>query len=192
MATLEMIWPEDRLATPPEYSPPDDYRLRTFRPGDEKAYIELMRAAGFDCWTDETLDEVLKNAIPEGVIFAEHEASSAIAATAMGWYKPNDLFPDAYEMGWVAASPEHQGRGLGRVVTAASTDTIIRAGASSIYLLTDDWRLPAIKGYLRVGYVPFFSKPDIKPCWQEVFSKLALSMDAYATVDHAAQTERKA
>lgn len=143
-----------------------------------------MRSAGFDTWNQDTLGAVLKNAIPGGIMFAEHMASSTIVATAMGWYRPSALFDTAYEMGWVAADPAHRGKGLGRVVVAAITQALLEHGARRIYLLTDDWRLPAIKGYLKVGYVPLYHKPEMRTRWQETFLKLDLKMEEYAGVDY--------
>jgi mycothiol synthase len=180
---LQMIWPETRLAQRPEWQMPAEYRLRNFREGDEAAYLELMHCAGFTEWNEDNLNAVVQNAVPGGIIFAEHIASASLAATAMGWYKPSLLFPDAYEMGWVAAKPTHRGKGLGQIVTAAATRVLLDYGAGLIYLQTDDWRLPAIKGYLKLGYVPVYHQPDMKGRWQEVFLKLDLKMEDYAGVE---------
>ena len=171
---LQMVWPEDRMADPPEWTVPDGYLLRTFRAGDEAAYLDLMHKAGFDYWTRENLDGVVKNAGPEGVFFVEHVDSSRIVATAMGWCRPHERFPEGHEMGWVAAMPAHRGRGLGRVVVAASTRAMLEHGARTIYLLTDDWRLPALRIYLEVGYVPFCREPEVEQRWSELFVKLGI------------------
>ena len=167
-----MIWPEDRPAPCPAPEAPAGYRLRSFRDGDEDAYIDLMRSAGFAAWNRDNLHAVLKNAGAAGIAFAEHAASSRLAATAMGWYKPTATFPDAHEMGWVAADPAHRGKGLGQLVVSAVTRALLARGARRIYLLTDDWRLPAIKIYRNLGYVPFNCQPEAKVRWQEVFRKL--------------------
>jgi mycothiol synthase len=171
---LQMIWPETRMAPGPEWQAPAGYLLRGFRVGDEEAYLDLMHSAGFDTWNRDNLNAVLANAVPHGVVFVEHVASSKIVATAMGWRRPSSLFPDAYEMGWVAADPAHTGMGLGQVVIAAATRALLEHGAGRIYLLTDDWRLPAIKSYLKVGYVPLYHQPGMKDRWQELFLKLNL------------------
>jgi len=180
---LQMIWPEDRLAERPELQMPGGYRLRGFRIGDEESYIALMHVAGFDSWNRDNLEAVLKNAVPNGIVFVEHEESSCIAATAMGWYKPSVTLPDSYEMGWVAGDPVHKGKGLGKVVTAAATRALLEHGARCIYLLTDDWRLPAISVYLGVGYVPLFYISDMRTRWRNVFLKLDLIMEEYPVVD---------
>jgi mycothiol synthase len=180
---LQMIWPESRMDHWPQWQTPAGYLLRGFAEGDQEPYIELMQMAGFDAWDRTKLNVVLKHVVPNGILFVQHEASSRIVATAMGWYKPSPLFPEAHEMGWVAADPMHRGRGLGQVVTAAATRALLEHGAKEIYLLTDDWRLPAIKGYLRVGYVPLYHRPDMRGRWREVFLELNLEMEEYAGVE---------
>ena len=102
---LQMIWPENRRLPRPEGQVPPGYLPRTFHRGDEEAYVGLMRLAGFADWNGDGLIAVLENAVPMGIVFMEHEASSKIVATAMGWLRPSSLFPEAYEMGWVAADP---------------------------------------------------------------------------------------
>lgn len=174
---LQMIWDRSRAGHGRRIDP--GYALRGFRSGDEEAYIKLMNCAGFNTWSRDHLNAVLKNAVPNGIVFAEHIASSRIAATAMGWYKPSAILPDAYEMGWVAADPEHRGKGLGQCVVAAVTQVLAEHGEKTIYLLTDDWRLPAIKGYLLVGYVPLYHAPDMKKRWADVFLKLNLDPEKY-------------
>ncbi len=174
---LQMIWPAERTPSWPERPAPAGYLLRGFHDGDEEAYIELMHIAGFGAWNRDNLDLVRKKAVPNGIVFVEHVASARIIATAMGWYRPTAIFSDGYEMGWVAADPEHKGKGLGRLVVTAVTQTMLQDGAKRIYLLTDDWRLPAISVYLKVGYVPLYHKPDMARRWHDVFAKLNLNMD---------------
>jgi mycothiol synthase len=43
-----------------------------------------------------------------------------------------------------------------------------RAGYRRIYLLTDDFRLPAIRIYLALGYAPLFHTPGMQERWQAV------------------------
>ena len=186
---LQMIWPEGREVPWAARQVPSGYLLRGFRDGDQEAYIELMRIAGFDSWSRDNLDLVVKNAVPNGIIFAEHAASTLLAATAMGWRKPTEIFPDGYEMGWVAAAPAHRGKGLGQLVVSAVTRTLLGHGARRIFLLTDDWRLPAIKGYLKAGYVPLYHKADMKMRWHDVFCRLSLSMQDFPGIEPAGRAQ---
>ena len=75
-------------------------------------------------------------------------------------------------MGWVATDPEHRGRRLGMLVSAAATRRLVEAGYRRIYLMTDDARLSAIRIYLRLGYAPLFHAPDMAERWQAVLQQL--------------------
>jgi len=182
-AQLQMVWPKDRLKSRPERPVPEGYQLRSFREGDEDAYIQVMRMAGFTSWGSESLNAVVEDAIPDGIFFVEETATLKIVATAMCWHRPTAIFPDGYEMGWVAADSAHSGKGLGRIVTAAATRALLEHGARQIYLLTDDFRLPGIKSYLSVGYLPLFHEPDMRERWQKVCSALGLNVDDCGGVD---------
>jgi len=83
-------------------------------------------------------------------------------------------------MGWVAADPAHRGKGLGQAAIAAATRVLLEHGAKCIYLLTDDWRVPAIKSYIKVGYVSVYHNPEMRRRWQELFLKLNLDMEEYS------------
>jgi len=63
------------------------------------------------------------------------------------------------EIGWVAVVPEHQGRGLGGQITLAACHAARELGFDEAFLFTDDFRLPAIKTYLNLGFTP--------DCWHE-------------------------
>ena len=40
------------------------------------------------------------------------------------------------------------------------------------HLTTDDWRLPAIKTYLNVGFKPDVSDDEFKARWEKVFEQI--------------------
>ena len=63
----------------------------------------------------------------------------------MALHLPLEYHPCGGELGWVAGDPEHKGSGLGFAVCAAVTRRLLEIGYRNIYLLTDDFRLPAIK-----------------------------------------------
>lgn len=168
---LHMILPEKILKKPPVYKLPRGYTIRTYRGGDEKHYVKLMRSAGFEKW-DNTGD-VLKTTLPGGIFFVVHNASGKIVATACANHKPVSLHPRGGELGWVAVNPEHRGKKLGCIVCSAVINRFIKAGYRRIYLATDDFRLAAIKIYLNMGFVPFPYSDDMKERWMKVKKELS-------------------
>ena len=54
----------------------------------------------------------------------------------------------------VAARPEIRGRGYGNLLNEYAVYILKREGMAGAFLTTDDFRIPAIKSYLRMGFEP--------------------------------------
>ena len=167
---LQMIFPENAFKKAVVPKPPAGYALRTYKKGDEKGYVRVMQKAGFEKWN--YTGEVLKTALPEGIFFIVHKKTGKIVATACAQNYPADIHPQGGVLGWVAADPGHRGKNLGYIVSMAAVQKLVKLGYKRIYLLTDDWRLPAIKIYLKMGFIPLHYKPDMKKRWAEVVKLL--------------------
>jgi predicted dehydrogenase/GNAT superfamily N-acetyltransferase len=169
---LQMIWPERLLDSRPEVIVPAGYRLRQYRPEDKEAYLTLMHRAGFVKWDEETLDRMLSMILPEGFLLIEHAPSGAVVATAMATHRPSSRYPFGGELSWVAGDPDHAGKALGLAVSAAVVRRFLDAGYRCIYLQTDDFRLAAVKTYLRLGFEPLRDDSEMNRRWEDVLSRL--------------------
>ena len=169
---LRMVWPQDRLHALPDPQVHPDYELRFYQPGDETAWYTVMALAGFTGWNQERVDALLQSVLQDGWFLAYHRATGELAASAIACHQPHALHPFGGALNWVAGHPAHQGKGLGWSVCAAVTARLLRAGYKNIYLLTDDWRLPAVKIYLKLGYQPFLFAPDMQARWEAVCAQL--------------------
>ena len=161
---LRMVWPTNNGCAIPKPILPDGYFLRTFRPGDEQGYLHLMHQGGFTYWTLDYIKEVLKNVLPEGLFFVVHQSTGTLVATSAAQHAGYDQA----ELGWVAGDPGHKGKGLGQAVCAAVVDRLVRAGYKDIFLKTDDFRMPAIKIYFKLGFVPRLGTEEMRLRWQKV------------------------
>jgi len=170
-AQLQMIWPERLLTSPPAVAVPEGYAMRQWAEADADAYVALMMKAGFQSWSREQLAQTLPSVLPGGFFVVEHAATGALVATAMARHRPIEGHPFGGELSWVAADPEHKGRGLGMAVSAAVVARFLRAGYRRIYLLTDDHRLAAIKVYLRLGFEPFLARDDMAKRWERILKQ---------------------
>lgn len=110
----------------------------------------------------------MQNVLPGGLFVVEHVATGDLVATAMANHSPNEQHPNAGVLDWVATDPAHQGIGLGKAVVTAVTRLLIQRGYGRIYLLTDDWRLPAIATYLSLGWKPYIYKDEMQTRWDAV------------------------
>ena len=180
-----MVWPERLLDAPPVVRVPQGYTLRTYRSGDEARFYEIMALAGWPGWDAEKLKPVLAKLLPEAWFLAVHAASGQIVANAMGAHDPAELHPFGGALHWVAADPAHAGRGLGMAVCGAVTARLISAGYRDIRLYTDDWRLPALKIYLKLGYEPFLCAPGMAERWRVICDKLGwpFTPETWRTLD---------
>lgn len=166
---LEMVWPETRLGDPPTVAVHPGYTLRQYRPDDREAYFKLLASAGMlpcrlEYWEDHLL--------PNGFFVIEHNESGALVATCMASHHPAPRHPRAGNLGWLAADPAHKGHQLGQAVTAAVTARLIVGGYRRIYLETHDFRLAAIKIYLKMGWVPLLYQEDMHDRWLVICEKL--------------------
>jgi mycothiol synthase len=177
---LRMIWPPERLDAPPTVTIHPDYELRTFRhgsPEDLNGWVRLMELAGFGVWDETRFAPILARILPNGWFFAVHRETGVLAASAMACHEPRPLHPFGGALNWVCGDPAHRGNGLGMTVCAAVTARLLAAGYENIFLLTDDFRLPAISIYLRLGYRPLLHAPDMAERWRVVYKHLGRTED---------------
>jgi mycothiol synthase len=73
----------------------------------------------------------------------------------------------------VASDPEHRGKRLGYVVSLAVLHDLRRHGCREAALLTDDPRIPAIKTYLSLGFLPALTDDTHPARWEAVAALLA-------------------
>jgi len=170
---LQMLYPPERFASIPEPELPGGYSLRHIRPGEEEQYLALLRSVGFaEDWTVADVQRFMRNVLPGGFFVVEHTATGRLVATAMANHSPSEQHPNAGVLDWVAADPEHRGKGLGKVVVYAVLRLLIQRGYQRIYLLTDDWRLPAIATYLSLGWEPLIDNEEMRLRWDKVLKEL--------------------
>jgi len=72
----------------------------------------------------------------------------------------------------VACKPEYRGRGLGTILNKIAMNTLLQQGMKTAYLTTDDWRIPAIKSYLRCGFTPDLSTDNFKERWEKIYAEI--------------------
>lgn len=72
----------------------------------------------------------------------------------------------------VACKPEFRGCGLGKLLAQYAKYVLKEAGMETGRLNTDDWRIPAIKTYLNIGFEPDLSTDELKERWAKVEEEL--------------------
>jgi mycothiol synthase len=170
---LRMVWSNNDLAHSFDHPVPDGYSLRTYCPGIEDQFFKLMTVAGWNGWNKEVLQPWLAKILPDGWFMIADEDSNEILYSAMSLHNYKGTYPFWGELGWLAGHPNHSGKGLGLVVSAAATDRLIKAGYKNIQLFTEEYRLPAIKTYLKLGYIPSFYIDGMAGRWENICNELS-------------------
>ncbi len=155
----------------PAVVPAPGYTIRTYQTADEQAFLHLMSLSDFDPWDDEKLSDNMNLVIPGGWFFAVDSAGQ-IVATAMGLHNYSWLSPFTGDIGWVFCHPDHWGHALGLALCARVTQRFLEAGYTKIQLHTEYYRLPAIKTYLKLGFVPSIASSEDADLWADVCEQL--------------------
>ena len=72
----------------------------------------------------------------------------------------------------VACDPAYRGKGLGNALSAIFVSAAKEEGMLTASLRTDDWRVPAIKTYLKYGFTPDLSSDDYKLRWKTILEQI--------------------
>lgn len=159
----------DLPAAPPL---PEGFILRLAQESDREALRLLLQTAFFeDEWSAEKVEEVFY-ADPNVPATFVVEAEGQLVATASVLFEPQ-LQPETGTLHWVAAHPAQAGKGLGALVSLAVLNEFVRQGRTNALLRTDDKRLPAIKTYLNLGFLPNRATQSRAERWEQVYAQLA-------------------
>ena len=180
-----------RIPAPvPDIPMPGGWFIRSMLPGEGPEWSRIVQSAGFYAGSPLSPGELWMEIMgsdasvkTENVFFA-CDAGGRPVATAAAKFIPEEQegnFPVVQGtlgmLHYVAAMPEIRGAGAGSAVTAAVLRRFGELGIFNCVLTTDDYRLPAIKSYLRLGWEPVLYAPDMRGRWEKVFASLGYSVD---------------
>jgi mycothiol synthase len=170
---LYLLWPRTRRDVQ-EPRIREGYLLREYRDTHNANLLELLRSDGEEMkeghW--HSYRDML---LPDGLFLIEHLADARLVATAGAVHNPNPgcyYFPFGGELGYLVVAPEHRGQGLGTVVCVAVVRRLISAGYNSIRVCVQEYRLPAIRSYLRLGFEPFLHSEEVELRWERICNLL--------------------
>lgn len=72
----------------------------------------------------------------------------------------------------VCCRGKYRGIGIGNAIVSYALAQLTGRGTTQIGLTTDDFRLPAIRAYLRMGFEPVIDSEEMRERWDNVFEKL--------------------
>ena len=160
------------LANLPEPALPAGYALRCWREGDGAHWSRIIQVS-YDCPPEHCDFAKIMHAdaafLPERIKFITCDDQPV--ATASAYYRAS-FMADFGMLHYVGALPGHQGRHLGYWVCLAALWRMREDARRGAWLSTDDFRLPAIKTYLRLGFAPLLFHDNQRERWPRVFEAL--------------------
>jgi len=160
MAQLKMI----RMPAPvKQVSLPEGFSISTYRPGLDVEWLNICQGLTKGIKPIEHfVTKVLENPTlcPERVFFViapdNHGAATASAR----------LHPEGHgTLHMVEALPEYRGKGLGKAICTVAVGALQALGVPFVDLTTDDFRVPAIKTYLGLNFMPVLYQEDMRGRW---------------------------
>lgn len=162
------------LSDLPPIDLPDGYTLRTATVSDAEPIAGLLAGAFPEMsWTPDKVHESLLADPSVKTTFVIASAGVPVATASVR------LLPDAYPgsgyVHWVGTAPGHRGKRLGLLVSLAVLHEFGLLGCRDAVLETDDFRVPAIKVYLTLGFRPEHRHESHAPRW----AKLVPVLESY-------------
>ena len=149
------------------------YTLRSLQHADEPGLARLLSLVFEETWDEGRVQTELTRAADVRAVYGVFN-DAALVATASSQARP-DRDPAAGFVHWVATHPEHRGRGLAAALLGWVLEDFCERGDRRARLETQPERLPAIRTYLRFGFIPGYEADgtDQRAVWSEIFQKLA-------------------
>ena len=159
-----------------EHPVPEGFFVRTFRPGEESVWIDINKCgilgpdAGMESW--ESMVVKMNGLVPERDILFATRADDIPVATLTAYVRDDGV--GVIHM--VSARESVRGRGIGKALLAIGMKKLRETTPPPPFtqLLTDDWRLPAIKVYLDAGVHPVKVSEDMPGRWRKVCENLGI------------------
>jgi GNAT superfamily N-acetyltransferase len=145
------------LQKAPIHDLPSGFALRWYRPGDEIAWVRIQNAATpQNPVTAAVFAREFgpgQSALPDRQCYLLGPDGTAIG-TATAWHDGDHHGRPFGLVHWVAVTRTMQGRGLAKPLLGAVCRRLRELGDGRAYLTTSTSRLPAIRLYLKFGFVP--------------------------------------
>ena len=154
---------------------PAGYYMRSYKKGDGTGWCKCC--IGGSLGIEEVSENAFENRMlkdktvnPENIYFLI-SPSGDIAGTVTYQYTDDK---DTGCIHMVAVEKNYQGKKLALPLNLYAVQKMIDDGKSKIILTTDDWRIPAIKTYLRADFKPVIKSGDteMQKRWAEVMAQI--------------------
>lgn len=149
---------------------PRGLKLITHSEGLESEWETLAeKAFGMHFSFETTIINNDTNYRPEHTLYLSD--GKALLATATATEK--ETFPNEGWFRMIASDPECRGKGYGKLICLAALHSLSDRGYKTAVLSTDDYRIPAIRTYLSLGFKPLFTHASHSERWDKVLQAIS-------------------
>jgi mycothiol synthase len=160
----------------PEIELPPGYTIRTSQDGDGPHWGRIIRESfGMETIDDSHFERHMKSHPsfrPDRVFFIC--GPDGVPCGTASAFQFERFGPSTGYLHFVGVCPAHAGKRLGFAASLAALHRFRSDGFASAALQTDDFRLSAIKTYLRLGFVPVIVNENQTKRWDVVLGALEL------------------
>ncbi|MBP3919665.1 MAG: GNAT family N-acetyltransferase [Clostridia bacterium] len=143
-----------------------------------EGWIHACEELNGGIWSKEQFYDTMWNdpRIPKDGIFFAVTPDGRIFSTATARVMPGHIG----DLHMVGSASDIRGLGGGRAVCTAVVEYFKKHEITLAYLNTDDFRIPAIKIYLGLGYRPYLYEDDMPERWHKLMDILGIeTLEAY-------------
>ena len=143
------------------------YSLNEYSKDLDITWIELLCMGEFDGeWNKKTFNEFIspiERKKGSKVILENNTAIAATFASAVIYENK-----EVGRLDFVVTHPDHRKKGLGKNICIAVINHFIEKKYKKVILQTDDWRIPAIAVYLKLGFKPVITSKELEKRWNKI------------------------
>ena len=155
----------------PELVVPEGFEIRDFTPNDASQYLALRPMSGFSEWDEAKLQTYLSESARRILLLVD-KANGKIAQAASA---ESFMEEGQGQFGWLMSNPEYRGMGLGRPISIATMQALKDEGFRRCSIFTDEFRVPAVRIYLKLGWHPVYYAEDMEGRWKVVGESLKMN-----------------
>ena len=152
---------------------PEGYTWRPMKADEAWAYIEVMNKSNYSGECDERWFEQTFSRDPEydpSYLLLIWKGERPVAASA-AWHA--EAKGERWGLvHWVGVAYDERNKGLGKAIVLATLHRLRERGFTWATLGTQDWRLPAIAAYMRMGFRPWPDERAPQQVWDRVLADL--------------------
>ena len=153
------------------------YRTYNGSQADRDAWLEICKTGALLDYEEDAFERYItsQDGYRQDMVFFVLDGEKPIATiTVLDKGTRVEIMGKEEKLGYVHMVGVHSdycGRGLGGYLNEISLAALTRLECGGAWLTTDDWRIPAIRSYIKSGFRPVLYEDDMEERWTKVLGE---------------------